>query len=95
MANIVLLAVCLLMGMFLRRTGRLPATTPAALNGYVIYVALPAAAIRYLHDLRLEPSLLLTALMAWLLFAEPITVLTVLGTVLTAIGVSLVVRSPR
>lgn len=69
MANIVLLAVCLLMGIFLRRTGRLPATTPAALNGYVIYVALPAAAIRYLHDLKLEPSLLLTALMAWLLFA--------------------------
>ena len=68
MANIVLLAVCLLMGIFLRRTGRLPATTPAALNGYVIYVALPAAAIRYLHDLKLEPSLLLTALMAWLLF---------------------------
>ena len=68
MANIVLLAVCLLMGMFLRRTGRLPVTTLAALNGYVIYVALPAAAIRYLHDLKLESTLLLTALMAWLLF---------------------------
>jgi hypothetical protein len=68
MANIALLAVCLLMGIVLRRTGRMPATTPAALNGYVIYVALPAAAIRYIHDLRMEPSLLLTGLMAWLLF---------------------------
>ena len=68
MANIFLLAVCLLMGIFLRRTGRMPATTPAALNGYVINVALPAAAIRYLHDITLEPSLLLTGLMAWLLF---------------------------
>ncbi len=33
-----------------------------------------------------------TALMAWLLFAEPITALTIAGTVITAVGVSLVVR---
>ena len=36
-----------------------------------------------------------TALLAWLLFAEPITVLTIVGTVLTAVGVALVVRQPR
>jgi drug/metabolite transporter (DMT)-like permease len=36
-----------------------------------------------------------TALMAWLLFGEAITVMTVLGIVLTAIGVSLVVRPAR
>ncbi|SFM53815.1 DMT family transporter [Variovorax sp. OV329] len=36
-----------------------------------------------------------TALMAWLLFREPITVATVLGTALTAAGVSLVVRATR
>jgi len=36
-----------------------------------------------------------TALMAWLLFAEPITWTTVLGIGLTAIGVSLVVRAER
>ena len=36
-----------------------------------------------------------TALMAWLLFAEPITVVTVLGTVVTALGVSLVVRTAK
>jgi drug/metabolite transporter (DMT)-like permease len=35
-----------------------------------------------------------TALMAWLLFGEAITVVTMLGTVLTALGVWLVVRSP-
>ena len=33
-----------------------------------------------------------TALMAWLLFSEPVTLITLLGTVVTAIGVSLVVR---
>lgn len=36
-----------------------------------------------------------TAFMAWVLFAEPITVVTVAGTLLTAWGVSLVVRTPR
>ncbi len=36
-----------------------------------------------------------TALMAWVLFSEPITLLTITGTVLTALGVSLVVRPAR
>ena len=36
-----------------------------------------------------------TALMAWLLFNESITVVTLLGTALTALGVSLVVRSAK
>jgi drug/metabolite transporter (DMT)-like permease len=36
-----------------------------------------------------------TAVMAWLLFGEPITVVTLLGIGLTAAGVSLVVRSER
>ena len=35
-----------------------------------------------------------TAVMAWLLFGEPITVTTVAGIALTALGVALVVRSP-
>jgi drug/metabolite transporter (DMT)-like permease len=36
-----------------------------------------------------------TALMAWLLFAEPITVATLVGIAMTAAGVSLVVRGER
>lgn len=36
-----------------------------------------------------------TALMAWVLFGEPITALIVAGMALTAVGVSLVVRPPR
>jgi len=35
-----------------------------------------------------------TAVMAWILFAEPITAFTIAGMALTAIGVSLVVRAP-
>ena len=36
-----------------------------------------------------------TALIAWLLFNEPVTLVTLAGTALTALGVSLVVRSAR
>jgi drug/metabolite transporter (DMT)-like permease len=36
-----------------------------------------------------------TALIAWVLFDEPITAVTLAGTALTAFGVSLVVRAPR
>jgi drug/metabolite transporter (DMT)-like permease len=36
-----------------------------------------------------------TALIAWLLFSEPITAVTLAGTALTALGVSLVVRTPK
>ena len=36
-----------------------------------------------------------TALMAWMIFAEPITMITIIGTALTAIGVSIVVKPVR
>jgi drug/metabolite transporter (DMT)-like permease len=36
-----------------------------------------------------------TAFVAWVLFDEPITLVTIVGTVITAVGVSLVVRPPR
>ncbi len=68
MANIILLAICLLAGIGLRKTGRFPAATPAALNGFIIHISLPALTILHIHNLTLDSSLLLTAGMAWLLF---------------------------
>lgn len=68
MANIILLAVCLLAGIGLRKTGRFPVNTPSALNGFIIHISLPALAILHIHNLKLDGSLLLTAAMAWLLF---------------------------
>lgn len=68
MANILLLAICLFMGIALRRTTKAPANLPASLNAYIIYIALPAAVLRYIHDIKPDSALILTALMAWLLF---------------------------
>ena len=69
MANIILLAVCLAAGYLLNRTGRFPAATPAALNGFIIHISLPALAILHIHTIKLDSSLVLTALMAWLVFS--------------------------
>lgn len=69
MANIILLAVCLVAGIGLKKTGRFPLTTPAALNGFIIHISLPALAILHIHSIKLEGSLALTAAMAWLFFA--------------------------
>lgn len=68
MGNIILMAVCLLAGMLLRRTGRFPETASATFNGYVIHIALPAAALLYLHSIPLDLTMVTTPLMAWLLF---------------------------
>lgn len=68
MANIILLAICLAAGVGLKETGRFPAATPAALNGFIIHISLPALAILHIHNMRLDTSLALTAAMAWLLF---------------------------
>jgi predicted permease len=68
MGNIILMIVCLVAGMLLRWSGRFPEATPAAFNGYVIHVALPAAALLYLHSIPLDGAMMMTPLMAWLLF---------------------------
>lgn len=69
MASIILLILCFLAGMLLRWTGRFPEATPAALNGFVIHLSVPAAVILYVHNLQFDASLIYSALMAWLLMA--------------------------
>lgn len=68
MNNIILLAVCFLAGIGLKRTGRFPESTPAVLNGYVIYLALPSLALLHVHRLQFTPQLILTGCMAWIVF---------------------------
>jgi malate permease and related proteins len=68
MTNIILLIVCFGAGILLHRTGRFPSTTPAVLNGFIIYVSLPALALLHIHRLHPDSSLVYTAGMAWCLF---------------------------
>jgi predicted permease len=68
MASIVLLFACLLIGVVLRRTGRLPENAHAALNGFVFNISLPALVLVYLHGLDLAREHLLAVAMPWVLF---------------------------
>jgi malate permease and related proteins len=68
MNNYLVLGTCFLIGIVLRQSGRLPANAAAALNGFVIHVSLPALTLTYVHNLKLGASLILPALMAWVMF---------------------------
>jgi predicted permease len=68
MSNFVLLVACFLLGIVLRASRRLPDNAPAALNGFVVNISLPALTLTYVHALEPDPRLVLVALMAWLLF---------------------------
>ena len=67
MNNFILLIACFLLGMLLRYSGRLPDNAPAALNGFVVNISLPALTLVTLHSLQLDRHLILAALMPWLL----------------------------
>ena len=69
MTNIAVLFVCLLAGMALRATNRVPKDAHAGLNGFIVHVALPALILGQIHGIRLSPDLVLPVLMPWLLFA--------------------------
>jgi predicted permease len=69
MNNYLLLGACFILGIVLRRSGRLPSNAAASLNGFVVHVSLPALTLSYVHGLTLQTNLILPALMAWIMFA--------------------------
>ncbi len=68
MQSFVLLVVCFVLGIALRRTARLPEATPAVLNGFIIHVSLPALTLHHLRHLDFDASVAGPLAMAWLLF---------------------------
>src|SRR6266481_5260022 len=68
MNNYVLLGACLLLGLFLRPSVRLPDNAASSLYGFVVHISLPALSLTYVHGLKLDTSLILPALMAWVMF---------------------------
>jgi predicted permease len=68
MNNYLLLGACFLLGILLRHLGRLPNNAAASLNGFVVHISLPALTLTYVHGLKLDATLILPALMAWVMF---------------------------
>lgn len=68
MNNLLLLILCFIAGILLRRFKRMPDNAPATLNSFIIHVSLPALALLYIHELHISGDVVLTAAMAWLAF---------------------------
>jgi malate permease and related proteins len=66
--NIILLFVCLLVGMLLRVTHRIPDNTHNALNAFIIHISLPALIVLQIHNVTLHAELLLSVAMPWVMF---------------------------
>src|ERR1700738_2401845 len=68
MVNVALLVFCFALGIILRHSGRLPENTPAALNGFVVHISLPAVILLYVHRLPISASLVYPVVAPWILF---------------------------
>ncbi len=69
MNNLLLLVLCFIAGILLRRFKRMPDNAQVTLNSFIIHVSLPALTLLYIHQLKFSGDVLLTGLMAWLVFA--------------------------
>ncbi len=68
MTNLVMLFVCLVAGILLRAGRRVPDNAHAAINGFIIHVALPALILGQIHGLQLTADLVWPVFMPWILF---------------------------
>lgn len=79
MLNIVLIVVFLLLGIISQRLKFLPENLAHYLNKYLIYIVLPALALRYLPKIELVPELALPIASAWISFGMSWLVFGLLG----------------
>ncbi len=68
MSNFVMLVICLVAGLLLRRSSPLPDNAHTVINMIILHVSLPAVTLRYLHDFRFDGNELWPVLMPWALF---------------------------
>jgi predicted permease len=68
MDNILLVFLCLLAGVFLRRLPTVASSASQSLNQYVIYIALPAMTLFYIPKIELSSGLLFPLGIAWIGF---------------------------
>jgi predicted permease len=69
MSNFMMLVLCLVAGMLLRRAGRVGENAHQALNAVIVHLALPAVTLRTLHGFHFDHEHLMPVAMPWLLFA--------------------------
>lgn len=68
MSSIILLFLCLIVGVLLRRVPAFPSTSPIVLNQFIIYISLPALALYAIPEVKLDSTVLLPVGVAWICF---------------------------
>jgi predicted permease len=69
MANFGGIVLCLVLGIVLRASGRLPAGSHVTLNAVIVNIALPALTFASVRKFTFDPSLLYAIAMPWIVFA--------------------------
>ena len=80
--SILLIFICLLAGVALRRVRSVPANAYVALNHFVIYISLPGLALYYLPKIEIGAHLLYPLGVAWISFALAFVLFASLGRML-------------
>lgn len=68
MNNILLLSICFILGIGLRKSGRFHEKTSVVINAFIIHIALPALTLQHVHTLKVNTDIWLPASMAWIFF---------------------------
>lgn len=61
MINFVLIGICIIAGMLFRRSGALPNDAHKGINGWILYVALPAVCFKYIPHIKWNKELIFPA----------------------------------
>ncbi|WP_345160586.1 AEC family transporter [Pontibacter saemangeumensis] len=69
MSSLILLFGCLALGILLQRVRDFPHNSPLVLNQFIIYISLPALALYYIPDIKLDSTVLLPVGVGWICFA--------------------------
>ncbi len=81
MSSFILVFLCLTIGVLLRRVRGFPANAAVALNQFIIYISLPALALYFIPEVKLDTSVLLPVGVAWVCFAGSAALFYTLGKV--------------
>lgn len=68
MSNLIMLILCFLFGVALRRSGRLPPETPLVLNRFILNISLPALVLLHVHTMPLGSEIGVVMAAGWLSF---------------------------
>ena len=79
MDSIILIFICLLAGVALKRITAVPANAHVALNQFVIYISLPALALYYIPKIKISAKLLYPLGAAWIGFLLSWVIFSMLG----------------